>query len=416
MDARASRGPPSGRWRATLAAGSRRLMFSCQRREGFYGARMSSAPWPALRAIYHVTAPDAAELEARVESLLLEQTVELPRRALRDPFVLEQIVGRLAGTAEVAPQKHRVTIDFPIIATADDPAQFLNVLFGNSSIQAHVELVDFELPAEWPGRLRALPGPKFGAAGLRRIVGVPERAITSTALKPIGLSTARLAELCGLFAQGGIDLIKDDHGLANHSFHPFVDRVRACQKAVTESNRASGRSAIYAPNLIGTPATVLEQLRIAQDEGVGAVMIAPMLLGLPFLAEIVERHARVPVIGHPSFGGATRTAPGVLYGKLFPLYGADAAIFANFGGRFAYSRETCGQIARELTQPSVPGLAPTLPMPAGGIKYQQVADVLEFYGRDVVLLIGGGLYEAGDDAALRARVEEFVRHVTEFKG
>jgi ribulose-bisphosphate carboxylase large chain len=376
---------------------------------------LSPAPWPALRAIYHVTAPNAAELDARVESLLLEQTVELPRKALRDPFVLEQILGRLAGTEEIAPQLHRVTIDFPIIATADDPAQFLNVLFGNSSIQAHVELADFELPTDWPGRTSALPGAKFGAAGLRKILNIPNRAITSTALKPIGLSTARLAELCALFAQGGVDLIKDDHGLANHSFHPFLGRVRACQKAVSDSNRASGRSAIYAPNLTGTPSVILDQLRVAQDEGVGAVMIAPMLLGLPLMAEIVARHAKVPIIGHPSFGGATRTAPEVLYGKLFPLYGADASIFANFGGRFAYSKETCGRIARELTAPTIPGLAPTLPMPAGGIKYQQVGDVLDFYGTDVVLLIGGGLYEAGDDVALRARVEEFVRHVKEFK-
>jgi ribulose-bisphosphate carboxylase large chain len=376
---------------------------------------LSPAPWPALRATYHVTAPNAAELEVRVESLLLEQTVELPRKALRDPFVLDQILGRLAGTEEIAPQLHRVTIDFPIITTADDPAQFLNVLFGNSSLQTHVELADFELPADWPGRTRALPGPKFGAAGLRRILNVHDRAITSTALKPIGLRTARLAELCGLFAYAGIDLIKDDHGLTNHTFHPFVDRVRACQKAVADSNRASGRSAIYAPNLTGTPTTVLEQLRIAQDEGVGAVMVAPMLLGLPFMAEIVARHAKVPVLGHPSFGGATRIAPAALYGKLFPLYGADATIFANFGGRFAYSKETCGRIARELTTPGIPGLAPTLPMPAGGIQYRQVADVLSFYGQDVVLLIGGGLYEAGEDAALKARAEEFVRHVGEFK-
>lgn len=390
-------------------------MFACQQGGWFYRARMlSPAPWPALRAIYHVTAPTAAELDVRVESLLLEQTVELPRKALRDPFVLDQIVGRLADTEEIAPHLYRVTLDFPIVATADDPAQFLNVLFGNSSLQAHVELADFELPADWPGRTRALPGPKFGAAGLRKILNVQDRAITSTALKPIGLSTARLAELCALFAQGGVDLIKDDHGLANHSFHPFADRVRACQKAVADSNRASGRTAIYAPNLTGTPTVVLEQLRIAQDEGVGAVMIAPMLLGMPLMAEIVAKHARVPIIGHPSFGGATRTSPGVLYGKLFPLYGADASIFANFGGRFAYSKETCGRIARELTAPTIPGLAPTLPMPAGGIKYHQVADVLGFYGKDVVLLIGGGLYEAGDDSALRERVKEFVRHVAEF--
>jgi hypothetical protein len=33
----------------------------------------------------------------------------------------------------------------------------------------------------------------------------------------------------------------------------------------------------------------------------------------------------------------------------------------------------------------------------------------------VILLIGGGLYEAGDDKALRARADEFVRHVADFK-
>ena len=103
-----------------------------------------------------------------------------------------------------------------------------------------------------------------------------------------------------------------------------------------------------------------------------------------------------------------------LFGKLFPLYGADTTIFANFGGRFAYSKERCGNLARELTQPSIPGLKPTLPMPAGGIKYHQVADVLSFYGKDVILLIGGGLYEAGDEKALRQRAEEFVRHTAEF--
>ena len=377
----------------------------------------SPAPWPALRATYHVTASNKSDLDARVESLLLEQTVELPRVALRDPFVLENILGRLVSVQTIDRTKHRAVIDFPIIATADDPAQFLNVLFGNSSVQEHVMLADFELPYLWPGRRNALPGPQFGAAGLRKIIGVPERALTSTALKPIGLSTERLAFLCGLFAQAGIDIIKDDHGLANHSFHPFEDRVRACQKAVQDSNKASGRKAIYVPNLTGTPTTVLTQLKFAQDEGVGAVMIAPMLLGMPFMAEIAAKHAKVPILGHPSFGGATRIAPETLYGKLFPLYGADATIFCNFGGRFSYTKKTCGKLAGWLMRPtlSVSGLVPTLPMPAGGIKYSQVADVLSFYGREVILLIGGGLYEAGDDTALRARAEEFVRHVGEFQ-
>lgn len=373
---------------------------------------MSSTPWPALRATYHLKA-SASDIEGRVESLLLEQTVELPRAALRDAFVLENIVGRLISTSLIGPETYQAVIDFPL-AAGDDSAQFLNVLFGNSSLQENITLVDFTFPDDWAGRRSALPGAKFGTAGLRKITGAAERPITCTALKPIGLSSERLADLTRLFAQAGIDVIKDDHGLANQRFHPFAERVRACQKAVQEANRASGRNSIYVPNLIGTPTRVLEQLKLAQDEGVGAVMLTPMLHGLPLMAEIVADHAKVPILGHPSFGGFGRIAPELLFGKIFPLYGSDATIFANFGGRFSYQKETCGALARELQKPTLPGLIPTLPTPAGGIKYQDVGGVLEFYGKDVMLLIGGGLYTAGDDTALRARAEEFVRHVAAF--
>src|SRR5471030_203271 len=138
----------------------------------------SPAPWPALRVTYIVTASNKSDLEARVESLLLEQTVELPRAALRDKFVLENIVGRLVSVKTIEAEKHVVIIDFPISATADDPAQFLNVLFGNSSIQEHVALADFKLPGpeEWPHREQALPGPQFGTAGLRHITGIHNRS------------------------------------------------------------------------------------------------------------------------------------------------------------------------------------------------------------------------------------------------
>ena len=77
----------------------------------------------------------------------------------------------------IGADSHAVTIDFPIAATGNDPAQFQNVLFGNSSIQEHVKLVDFELPTtrQWPEREHALPGPQFGSAGLRNILGVHGR-------------------------------------------------------------------------------------------------------------------------------------------------------------------------------------------------------------------------------------------------
>ncbi len=65
-------------------------------------------------------------------------------------------------------------------------------------------------------------------------------------------------------------------------------------------------------------------------------------------------------------------------------------------------------IAQELTHPTT-GIHATFPVPAGGIKYHSVQENLDFYGDDVMLLIGGGLYEAKDDQELKARAEEFVK-------
>ena len=94
-----------------------------------------------LRVTYSVrAAPD--EIGSRAESLMLEQTVELPRTALRDRRVLEQIVGRVESVEPANDGTFRVTISHPLATTASDPAQLLNVLFGNSSLQPDVVLAD----------------------------------------------------------------------------------------------------------------------------------------------------------------------------------------------------------------------------------------------------------------------------------
>src|SRR5580692_3107721 len=173
-----------------------------------------------IEVVYRVRSA-ASALAARVEALLLEQTVELPRSALRTAFVRERLVGRVAGMDEVGPGEFRVTLAQPAIAAADDPAQLLNVLFGNCSLQPDVELEDLRLP---PSLVARLGGPRFGIAGIRRLTGVHGRALTASVLKPVGLTVAEAASLCRTLALSGLDIIKDDHGLADHSFCPFGER------------------------------------------------------------------------------------------------------------------------------------------------------------------------------------------------
>ena len=357
----------------------------------------------------HVTyrleaAPGAAA--ALAEALLLEQTVETPRSvAERDAFVREHILGHLD---EIRPDENggtRVVLALPVPTASADPSQFLNVLFGNTSLRADVMLEDFAMP---PALHALFRGPQFGLAGLRALTGVPTRPLTATALKPVGLSVDTLAALCRTFAEGGIDLIKDDHYLADHAFCPFEERVRACQTAVDEVAARTGHRALYLPNLSGTPDQVRRQADLAQQIGARAVVVAPMLLGLPAFYDLTHSRLEIPVLAHPSFAGGPRIAPETLLGKLFRLFGADAVIFPNYGGRFPFSRAECARIARALRADWGP-YRRAVPVPAGGMTIERVPELIAFFGLDTVLLIGGSLLEAGE--ALRERTQALAASV-----
>jgi ribulose-bisphosphate carboxylase large chain len=340
-----------------------------------------------LRVTYRLDG-DPSAAAARADAIALEQTVEVPRAvAMRDAFIANEIVGRVESIDATADGARLATIAYPVAATALDPAQLLGVLFGNSSLHADVSCVDFDPP---PSLCKALRGPRFGIAGLRALTDVRERALTCTAVKPLGHSPGALADLLRTFARAGIDVVKDDQGLADHAFCPFEARVAACLAAAEQVAEETGHRALYVPNLIGTPERVFAQLRFAEDHGARAVMVSPMLLGLPTFWELCHRHASVPVLAHPCLGGAVRYAPELLFGKLLRLYGADAVIFVGYAGRFGTPRATCAAIAAGL-RGAWGGLVPSLPVPGGGIELDNAAEVVRFYGRDAMLLVGGSL-------------------------
>jgi ribulose-bisphosphate carboxylase large chain len=355
-----------------------------------------------ILATYRVAAP-AAEIEARARALAIEQSVEMPLEAIGDRRVLDEIVARVEAIRP-ANGAFEVVLGIAPSTTGPEASQLLNMLFGNCSLQPEVELVDVAFPE---GYERTFPGPRFGIDGIRRLVRAEGRPLTCTALKPQGSGIEHLARLAGTFARAGIDVIKDDHGLADQADAPFGKRVPAVQRAIDEANRASGGSTIYAPTFSGSPRALAVQARIARECGVRMALVAPMLVGVPAFVEM-QVELDIPVMAHPAFGGAARVAPAVLLGRLFRLFGADATIFPNHGGRFSYDRATCLAIA-DAARARWQGVKPALPVPAGGMTVERVPEMLADYGRDVMLLIGGGLLTAG--AALPERAAAFVAAV-----
>ncbi len=343
------------------------------------------------------------QIEARAQALAIEQSLEMPPEAVQQPWILTQVLAQVASITPIENGTYKVALRLAIETTAKDPIGLFNGLFGNCSLQEDVWLQDVGLPGEL---LEAFPGPRFGIAGLRRLTGVYRRALTCTALKPQGLSPNELAHLAYTFALGGIDIVKDDHNLTNQSYAPFAQRVPAIARAIAQANAETGRQTLYAPMLAGSPKKLAAQLEVARSEGIRVALVAPMLVGLPVFYELAQE-AGVALLAHPAFAG-NRMAPSLFLGKLFRLLGADASIFPNYGGRFAYSPQECRLLAQNLRNPWGP-LQPALPVPAGGMTVERVDELLAFYGPDSMLLIGGNLLAAGEK--LLERTRSFVERV-----
>ncbi|HXT22425.1 MAG TPA: RuBisCO large subunit C-terminal-like domain-containing protein [Thermoanaerobaculia bacterium] len=345
-----------------------------------------------LRIVYDLACEHDQDAFARAREIAFEQTVELPE-AVVPPALQRAVVGRLEGMERLGKRRWRATISYAAEITGGEVPQLLNLLYGNVSLLQGVRVVDLS----WPrSLLAALPGPAFGIEGVRRLLPQADgRALLCTALKPIGLTSRELANLAGRFARGGVDVIKDDHGLADQMTAPFAERVGRIQQEVRRAAEERGAESLYLPHLTGPLEKLPARLELLRNEGVRGALVSPFVLGLDALRWLAKTSGLV-LFAHPTWSGtlfAARDgiAPEVVYGDLLRLLGADAVIYVNAGGRFPVAVETCEAINARLRRP-LDGVRPAFPVAGGGVRVETLPRWAARYGPDTIFLVGGSLY------------------------
>lgn len=363
-----------------------------------------SVPCQRFRVTYRLYG-DQKEAYTKAKDICLEQTVEFPEEFIPEGLIKEQIIGQIESFESYAENSFLVVISYAIDSAASELTQLLNVVFGNISLKPGIRVEHLELP---DALLQNFKGPRFGRAGLRKLLEVEKRPLLFTALKPMGLTSQELAKLAYKFALGGIDIIKDDHGLSNQPFSPYEERTSLCAEAVNKANQETGQHSIYVANITAPVHEVMKRALTAKAVGAGGVLISPGLTGLDMLREIAEDdRVALPVISHPAFlGSYVMGTSGIshhaLFGQIVRLAGADGTIYPNFGGRFSFSRAECESIARGTVIP-MGNLKPIFPCPAGGMSLASVPESIKVYGNDVAFLIGGGLFKQGPDLIENSR-------------
>ncbi|MDO9121398.1 MAG: RuBisCO large subunit C-terminal-like domain-containing protein, partial [Anaerolineaceae bacterium] len=335
------------------------------------------------------------EAMAKAQDACIEQTVEFPADLLPAGDIPNHIIGRIEGVNKSFNDFNDITISYPVEDAGGDLVQLLNVIFGNTSIKPGIRVEKLILPT---AILSKFQGPRFGRNGLRNLLTAPARPMLCSAIKPMGLTSEQFADQAFQFASGGIDIIKDDHGLADQPFSPFRERVARCAEAVQRANAKSGSHSIYMPSLGSRADQIIEKAYYAKSVGAGGFLVPPGLVGFDIMRVLADDDSlALPIMMHPSMIGSFVTCPTTgfshytLFGQLTRLAGADATIYPNWGGRFAFSREECISIAAG-SQEDLGHIKPIFPTPGGGMTIDRIPEMLDVYGKDLIFLMGGGLH------------------------
>ncbi len=369
-------------------------------------ARASPAHAVGLRASYRLRCGSLREALSLAGAIAREQTVEAPAGVGGDALQA-RMLGRIERMEPADGDGWLANIAYPLDATTTELTQLLNVAYGNVSLMEGVRLVGLSFSS---AVVRSLPGPRFGIGGVRSMAGAPRRPLVSAAIKPIGLSSAELARQAAAFARAGVDVVKDDHGLAGQRPAPFAERTALIARAVAEANALTGGRTAYFPNVTGPLDALEARLDRVARLGVPGVVLCPGLMGLDALRWVATGPHPLAVMAHPSHAQtaparAEGIAPDVLLGTLYRVAGADIVVYVNTGGRFSWPERVCHAVNDRLRAP-LGRLRRAFPAPAGGVNAADAGHWFARYGLDTMLLIGGSLLVQQDlEGAARRLVE-----------
>lgn len=347
------------------------------------------------------------DAKAMASFICVEDTIEFPHDLVAPGEFHDQMVGWVESFELKSKDRYLIKISYAVETSGFELSQLMNVIYGNITFVPGIRVEKLELPTSL---LAAFKGPRYGRQGIRDLLGEPIRPLISTALKPMGLSPSQMAEMAYLCALGGIDIIKDDHGLSDQVYCPYRERIPRCVDAIKKANSETGLRTMYFPAVNGRMEEFWEKAHFAKESGADGMMLMPAFCGMDTARMLAEDDSlALPIIFHPGFFGTYRRSPDfgispyVLNGQLPRIIGADITIFPHYAGRFAPPQEECRQ-AVDGTVVKMGSYKPIMPSPGGGVKPEFVKEMAAFYGPDVVCLAAGNLHRLGPDLAENSRI------------
>jgi 2,3-diketo-5-methylthiopentyl-1-phosphate enolase len=312
-----------------------------------------------------------------------------------------------------------IQLGFPWKNFGSQLPMMLTTVFGNISMIGDIKLLDIQFPKRF---VAGFPGPRFGIAGIRKMLGIAERPLLNNMVKPsTGITPEQGAELLYQAAVGGTDIIKDDEVMGNTEFSPALKRVELYMNKLRSAENETGEKKLYAVNVTDEPEKCIRTAEAAVDNGANALLINFLPAGMGLITSLC-RNSRidVPILAHLDFGGALYASPwhgissSLLYGKLARLTGVDLLCIPTPYGKFSLNYAKYLQIVHGLRSPfyDKPGV---WPIAGGAIKQGHIPTLFDDLGRDFIIGAGGAIHghpmgPAAGARAFRQGIDLMMKH------
>ncbi len=318
-------------------------------------------------------------------------------------------------------------------------------IFGMKALK-NLRLVDASLPKEY---IKDFPGPNLGIDGLRKYFKVYNRPLTGAVPKPkVGFNAEEHAKIGFETWMGGFDLVKDDENLTSQSFNNFYKRVQLMSKMRDKAEKETGEIKDALLNITAETEEMKKRAKILHDNGWKYAMIDVVVAGTSAVQTLRETlgdygmaiHAHRAM--HASFDRNPKHGITMQFlAKTMKLVGVDEIHTGTGVGKLVGTQEEIKALASMLRDRNVKErkgllleqnwgkIKPAFPVSSGGIHPGLVPDEMKIYGKDMVLLVSGGIHghpkgtRAGAKATMQAlnavkngvSLEEYAKYHPELR-
>lgn len=335
----------------------------------------------------------------------------------------DRIKKLMAKVFRIEGNRISVAYDVELFEEGNIP-QFLSSVAGNIFGMRAIEALrfeDFEVPEDFA---RDYGGPQFGIDGVRELLNIYDRPLTATVPKPkVGFSSDEYAEIAYKSLLGGIDIIKDDENLTSQRFIRFEDRLKRVMRVIDKVEQETGEIKTYLVNVTAETYEMERRADLVADFGNEFVMIDFLTAGFSALQTLRDKCDEVGLAIHTHramHGALTRYRDhGIslkVLTKLVRMVGVDNMHVGTGVGKMAGRRDEVVELIR-ICRDDWYHYKRVFPVSSGGLHPGLVPDVVELFGRDVIIQAGGGVHghpngSEGGAKALRQAIDSVIEGVS----